>query len=495
MVTAYSYIRFSTKHQEWGDSLDRQLASARRWCRMNEVTLSDTTYEDLGRSAYSGKRRPALEEMIECVRSGSIKPGSFVLFEDADRVSRQGWQHAIELLQTLVNLGVKFVTLNNGQIYDQSNIQNLSIALPFLFESERAWLESCRKSTLVKSAKRAIRERHEISGHLPFWLSHDDGQVVLNDKATIARTMVDLKLEGWSNIRIARHINTELKVPSPYGKTWSNSTIKVAITNPVMYGAKQYYETSEDGSLIPVELVPGMFPPICSFDEYSAIQPGKRNGVGSLEKKGIFVGLLRCGFCGAALVRRRSRNKVSYRCSGRMVDPDSCKTPASYRLTEETLEYALRHLAYVKLSEKSIDVKPIAVLEEKLRSLESAKAYITNGSALGRLYDDIANTEEELATRRAEYEAHQSQQKAVDYQLIFSLKTAKEKNTELRKVINSISLERINASQIKFNVRYKTGDANLFVAEYPYRGDTFTIKFNSDTKRLREAYAAMLEEE
>ena len=67
---AYSYIRFSSKPQEQGDSLRRQLGLARAWAVRNPgYHLDESTYRDLGIPAFHGKNRT--EGALWCVHQGN----------------------------------------------------------------------------------------------------------------------------------------------------------------------------------------------------------------------------------------------------------------------------------------------------------------------------------------------------------------------------------------------------------------------------------------
>src|SRR5208283_4398035 len=55
MKTAYSYVRFSTPQQLFGDSLRRQVEAAEQFCKQNGYNLDRTlTLHDKGISAFRG---------------------------------------------------------------------------------------------------------------------------------------------------------------------------------------------------------------------------------------------------------------------------------------------------------------------------------------------------------------------------------------------------------------------------------------------------------
>src|SRR4051794_17399302 len=88
-MKAYSYIRFSTPEQLKGDSLRRQLQLSRDYALQHGLEL-DEELKDIGVSAFKGKNRTdgALGRFINLVREGKIEPGSVLLVESLDRLSR-----------------------------------------------------------------------------------------------------------------------------------------------------------------------------------------------------------------------------------------------------------------------------------------------------------------------------------------------------------------------------------------------------------------------
>jgi len=55
MAKAYSYIRFSTEKQKFGDSFRRQFEATEKFVNENGLELDETlTLHDLGMSAFTG---------------------------------------------------------------------------------------------------------------------------------------------------------------------------------------------------------------------------------------------------------------------------------------------------------------------------------------------------------------------------------------------------------------------------------------------------------
>jgi len=88
---AYSYLRFSTPDQAAGDSRRRQMAMAEKYAAEHHLKLDlSLSFRDLGVSAYRGQnaREGALRAFLDAIEHNLVPPGSFLLIESLDRLSR-----------------------------------------------------------------------------------------------------------------------------------------------------------------------------------------------------------------------------------------------------------------------------------------------------------------------------------------------------------------------------------------------------------------------
>src|SRR5262249_50632398 len=114
---AYNYVRFSHPDQAKGDSLRRQEAAVRDWCKRNGVTFDTRlSLRALGNSAFTGDHRHdpsryALAGFLELVRKGKIAKGSYLIVESLDRLTRESDLEATGLLVDLLRAGIKIVQL------------------------------------------------------------------------------------------------------------------------------------------------------------------------------------------------------------------------------------------------------------------------------------------------------------------------------------------------------------------------------------------------
>lgn len=481
MKKAYLYARFSSKRQELGNSLERQIKRAEEYCNRNNLDLSTQTFEDLGVSAYKNKARPGLEALLDCIKQNTIPSDSFVLLENTDRLSRKGFKHALDLMEQLVSTGVTIAMVDTGQVYTQANIQQLATALPLLLDADRAKAESDRKASLIKAAKAKTRINHTIKGKQPFWIDLKDGKPVLNEKAVIAEKMIQYRLEGCSAQRVARLLN-EQGYKSPTGKDIGAALVKITTSNHAIYGAKQYGEVIDD-KLVPIEIVDDLYPPLCSRATFLQIQynKGKSNSGGS--KTGTFTKLFKCPECDSALTSRSSKINGKYyvyrRCIGNL--EGRCKNGTAYRDVDSIVKGQIKHLTYVNKTTHSTDNK-LLELEAKLAVLEQTKALISDPVALASIYTDISKVQADINTAKDEMVYIKNTD--VDFKYIADLKDPIQQNTLLRRVIEKIVPEKPNRKTIKVTVYFKNKHRITFSAILGRGDKPHKVMFKSDTEQF-----------
>ncbi|MBE1425301.1 DNA invertase Pin-like site-specific DNA recombinase [Desulfomicrobium macestii] len=114
---AYSYVRFSTPDQMKGDSFRRQAEASRRYADENGLELDESlTFHDLGVSAFRGRNIEdgALGSFLDAVDQDRVKPGSYLLVESLDRLSRQSAYRAFRQFSAILDKGVNIITLHDA---------------------------------------------------------------------------------------------------------------------------------------------------------------------------------------------------------------------------------------------------------------------------------------------------------------------------------------------------------------------------------------------
>jgi DNA invertase Pin-like site-specific DNA recombinase len=318
LPTAYSYIRFSTPEQKKGDSLRRQKELSERYAREHDLTLDTSLHlHDLGVSAFDGSNvtRGALGGFLNAVDDGRVAPGSYLLVESLDRLSRDRVKEALNLFLSIQNRGITIVTLSDGRVYDPEteNTADLIVSITIM---ARAHEESLTKSRRLKAAwtnKRSRLQEKKLTARCPLWMKLNDDRTrfqFIPERASVVREIISLAKNGMGQTIIAKTLNSRA-VPSFSGnpKGWHPSYIQKILTSTALYGEYQP-GIFEQGRVIPHgEPVADYYPAIMTREEFYSLQAYRsQNAVGGGKaRKGdtipnLLSGLLRCGYCGNPMV-------------------------------------------------------------------------------------------------------------------------------------------------------------------------------------------------
>ncbi|GIU33753.1 hypothetical protein TUM4644_34700 [Shewanella colwelliana] len=501
-MKAYLYIRFSTKQQEQGDSVRRQEAAAKTWCKAHDVELSDLTFEDLGVSAFKeGGKRPALADLIDAIEIGKISRDSYILVENDDRLSRQGWYATQQMIRHMViDLGIKLVVLSSNTVYDNSNIEDIANNILLMFNADRAYKESLRKSEMIRASRQKRRDDEKLTGKLPFWLDRVKGIIVLNDRADIVRTIVDLKKSGKSNQATARFLNDN-KITSATGGLWNASAIRMVCSNHAIYGAKAYYITDSKRKMTLDKVVEDKLPLVVSKADFDAVQISQKSR-GRRSTSTPFSLLLKCGACGGGMVQRTSMYKdkkmIYRRCIGSL--EGRCNQNHLIRDPDSVISHALRDMKYIdsvqqhvsKVSEVQKQINTIKETEQLL--LESG-----NVSALGNLYTRLSDLESQLVQARATDEANEQKPIDFDYKNVFDLHDASAQNAMLKRVLERIEIHYVGVIDKKTSSRWRVKVVQRnkhvqgFIINQFHGFGNWNITWKTDSEKLKNEIAGLLD--
>lgn len=331
----YSYSRFSTPEQQEGDSLRRQTDGAHRWMsRKNAERAAHgllplvfderLNLSDLGVSAFRGGNTAedrGLGGFLSACRQGLIAPGSYLVVESLDRVSRMTPRKVSHIVNEIVDAGVIIATLSDGQEYDAERMDNDPTALLIsLMVSWRAHEESKMKAVRLSEvwAEKRRRVRAGIDRRLtrkgPSWLQPDgDGWQERQPHADTVRRIYRLTLDGMGEHKIAHQLNAEAVPLMGRGAMWHRSTVSKVLRNPAVIGTlvpgRMDYSDGKPSRKLE-EPIAGALPAAVTLADWEAVRALKdgkapavrgRGAGGSLSN--LFAGLARCPECGAAMTR------------------------------------------------------------------------------------------------------------------------------------------------------------------------------------------------
>jgi DNA invertase Pin-like site-specific DNA recombinase len=326
---AYSYIRFSSPEQAKGDSYRRQRAAAVKYCAENGLELADTKeyrFFDAGRSAYTGKHisdEGEFGRFLTLVNEGAIKPGSFLLVESLDRLSRDKVSIALGQLLNLLGTGIKVVTLSDKRTYSNDSPDLATELIVSIAVMMRAHNESSEKGNRVADAWRNKRElaRTEKTPNgaaCPYWLKLVEGahQPVV-ERVAVIRRIFEMTIQGYGQAVISRRLNedgvpvfgsTRATQEKPRNKSglWGTSSVQKILNNRALLG--EYQPTHLVGRVRQNDGDPirGYYPEIITPDVFlqaKAVRAQRQTTRSTKQSKNfnIWQGLAKCRLCDDAM--------------------------------------------------------------------------------------------------------------------------------------------------------------------------------------------------
>ncbi|MGO4571043.1 recombinase family protein [Microvirga sp. 2TAF3] len=417
MPKAYSYVRFSTPSQAQGDSLRRQLEAARAWCLEHNLELDDSL-RDLGVSAWKGSNREektALGRFLERVESGEVEPGSCLIIESLDRLSREAVSDAAYLLLGLVRKGVRVVTLADRKEYSKEDIDSrggvdLMISVGIMARAnEESNIKSLRIGKVWSNKReRARAEGHKVSGATPAWIRLDGQKfVILEDRAEVVRRIFREAVAGRGKRSIAKGLNEE-EVPSLRGKRgWWSSTVDTVLRNRAAFGEYQPHIGRHANRKPEGEPIKGYYPAVISEELFWRAQEAidRRKGASGRRGAGVahlLTGLVKCE-CGGPM-RISSKGKPPkgaryYECND-AVRHFGCDNRQRWRV-DKIERRLLRVVSYLDVAAVLGDaekerVDRVTPLRTKLAAVEARRGRLID------LYVDGDNAVRDLIAQAAE---------------------------------------------------------------------------------------------
>lgn len=320
MATAYSYIRFSTSEQKKGDSLRRQVELSEKYAEENGLILDHSlNMHDIGLSAFdrSNIERGALGGFLSAIKQGKVTPGSYLLVESLDRLSRDKVMAALKIFISILEYGVTIVTLADNMKYSSESVgDNFGSLIISITIMARAHEESAMKSRRLIAAwdnKRANIEKKKLTAQCPKWLRLNTEKTefeLIPERVKIVMEMIQLAKKGMGQAQIAKILNKRSeKLFSNHGNGWHASYVCKILTSPALYGEFQP-RLWNSGKLTPYgDPIQNYYPPLIAKDEFFHLQSLRRDRLfsGSKARKGtgipnLFSGVAKCGYCGSSMI-------------------------------------------------------------------------------------------------------------------------------------------------------------------------------------------------
>lgn len=443
-VKAYSYLRCSTPEQMQGDTFRRQLSLAESYVAKRGWELDRTLkLHDMGVSAFRGRNLVVgnLGQFLEHVRTGEVQPGSVLLVESLDRLSRQEVATAQLAFLNLLSSGVNVVTLFDETEYSWESVNSgngMVMLIVSLTIMSRAHEESDTKSRRLKaawSAKReaAVERNVPLTGVLPAWLRLNrelDRVELIPERAAIVERIFQETLSGFGQHHIAARLNAEGLKPWGRGAYWQRSYIAKILINDATIGTMTPHTLDYvDGerTRTPQDPIKGYFPAAISEELFLDVQAMKQGKVSPRRGRHaaqpvtqMLARLATCPVCGGSMARvnKGSRSRPSLVCArARTKAGCTYKSVRIDQLEEAIAERLPERLRDAPAGERNpeIDRQVINVeaeLERVVRELENVERAIREGGEAKTLvrmmrdlegeYEEARDTLRRLEAQRAE---------------------------------------------------------------------------------------------
>lgn len=273
----------------------RALAEAKSWDVVEVFTDND-------QSAYTGKRRPAYERMLEAMREGRVNA---VIVYHLDRLTRR----PIELeafVQVCDQARISDVATVSGDV-NLSNGDGLLIAR---IHAAVAANESASKSRRLRSKFQQVAESGRPHGgaNRPYGYK-PDAITIDRREAKVIREVADRIIAGESLRSVCTTLN-ERGERTAHGGPWRTTVLRDMITNPRLIGMRRH-----NGEVV----AKAVWKPILTEAQQAQViaRLAARKVTGRREPRSYLLsGMLRCGKCGQTLYASRRENSRRYVCLG-----------------------------------------------------------------------------------------------------------------------------------------------------------------------------------
>lgn len=410
MASVYAYVRFSSDRQRDGDSIKRQTEAINAYCLANSLTVTEWM-RDEGKSAFHGvnRKRGDFARFLGRVVAGEIEPGSILIVESVDRLSREEVMTALDTYTTLINAGLTIVTTMDGQSFSRANYNsqwtNLILTLSKMAVANE---ESAKKSVRSKGAWHTRRQLGTKLGSCqPGWLDRALNPIP-ERVAVVNRIFREVADNGCGTAKVAARLNHDGVPIFTKGRkgskgSWHNGVVRSIIRGRAVLGEFQPMMWDDHRRSVPAgPVIPDYYPAVVDSALYHRAQAvlDSRGFKGGQGRKGdtyanLFSKLIVCGACGSNL---RSRTGGKYRylvCSSAARRACSNTRAVRYEEFEETFLDAILEVRFT--AGKADDSEAVAALAEaehrratlqtKIENFVAMIAKGTISAALGQALD------------------------------------------------------------------------------------------------------------
>jgi DNA invertase Pin-like site-specific DNA recombinase len=525
---AISHLRFSTPDQERGSSIDRQEHTLTRLVSVYQLNRLRSV-EDRGLSGQGCHReRGELGILLEMIDNGEVKPGTILIIEAWDRLTREPTMAVMAMLQKLFARGI--IILEGADendddptdmIWNEATVNADSEKLIARIKAARRYVQrlsnqargahKARREKLAKLRKDPKAEVPVINSPPPAWItrskrSNDYG--LHPERAPVVALIFELCIQGLSVRAIAKHLNDHHKPTFPNGKNpaerWAAPRVAAILRSRAVIGQMRpcvRVGTRREKAGEWVTVYPAAIPIEMWVQARLALHKRREGLVGRRggEVPNLFPKKLFCKSCGESLrvdtsgsLLKDGRRRRMLTCA-RYVEARSCSDKDRYDLYY--YEPRLLHLLalHLPISKPQLNATEIAEEIDSLvrreqdasENLEALRPRIGKSLTMADEFEKTAREIDRYKAQRAELELQLEAAKApsraeemlsIMHRLI---EPAERGDIDAREQLRSL------LSRVEFRITTASDGLILFI-----NGQTFKIPAGQDGD-ARPAYVRM----
>lgn len=324
------YARISDDRAGGGLGVARQVADCSAHARSLGWSVVEV-YEDNDQSAYSGKRRPGYQRLMEAIARGELDG---VIAWHTDRLHR-----SLAELESFITAceehRVRIETVRSGTL-DLSTPAGRLVAR-LLGSAARYEVE--HKSERARRKARELAEAGKLNGGgtRPFGFE-SNGLTVRKSEATVIRQLAERLLAGETLGSLCRWLNTE-EIPTSTGGEWSLQTLRRMLMSARISGQRAHGPEIVGKAEWPAIITPEQTTRIRAL----LMDPARRTNR-SARRYLLTGGLIVCGRCGTRMVGRpKEDGRKRYVCAG---PPQGKGCGRMYILTDDVDELVTKSVLY-----------------------------------------------------------------------------------------------------------------------------------------------------
>ena len=295
------YARISDDKEGAGLGVKRQEDDCREL--VGDRATAITVYADNDRSAYSGKPRPAYQQMLADARAGQIDT---IVAWHTDRLHRSP-RELEEFIDLVEAAGIRVETARSGML-DLSTPAGRMVARQL---GAVARYESEHKSERHKRKAREVAHNGQPAGGgtRPFGFEAD--RVTLRpDEAAIIRELAERLLAGET----LRALCVDLAargIMGPRGKPWTPTPLRRMLRSGRISGQREHH-----GEIVATATWPAIITPEQTTQIRALVDDPSRRAARPARSYLLSGGIVRCSHCGAPLIARpRDDGERRYVCA------------------------------------------------------------------------------------------------------------------------------------------------------------------------------------